>query len=256
MISPLAYVDPAAKIGSNVTIKPFAYIEGDVEIGDNCLIMPHASVLEGTRLGKNNKIHQGAVLGAEPQDFHYKGDKSFLFIGDNNDFRENVVISRATCKDASTTIGNNNSLMDGVHLCHDVKIKDNCVLGIKSTLAGNCILDDNIILSNNVLLQQDCHIGSWTFIKGGCRISKDVPPYTMMAGNPAAYHGINAVILSHHKMSERILRHITNTYRLIYQGNISIQDALIKIEEQIPMSEEIENIIQFIKDSKCGIVWQ
>jgi Acyl-[acyl carrier protein]--UDP-N-acetylglucosamine O-acyltransferase len=118
MISPLAYVDPAAKIGSNVTIKPFAYIEGDVEIGDNCLIMPHASVLEGTRLGKNNKIHQGAVLGAEPQDFHYKGDKSFLFIGDNNDFRENVVISRATCKDASTTIGNNNSLMDGVHLCH------------------------------------------------------------------------------------------------------------------------------------------
>ncbi len=255
MISPLAYVDPAAKIGSNVTIKPFAYIEGDVEIGDNCLIMPHASVLEGTRLGKNNKVHQGAVLGTEPQDFHYKGEKSFLLIGDDNDIRENVVISRATCKGANTTIGNNNSLMDGVHLCHDVKIKDNCVLGIKSTLAGNCILDDNIILSNNVLLQQDCHIGSWTFIKGGCRISKDVPPYTMMAGNPAAYHGINAVILSHHNMSERILSHITNTYRLIYQGNISIQDALIKIEEQIPMSEEIENIIQFIKNSK-GIVWQ
>lgn len=253
MISPLAYIDPAAKVGNNVTIQPFAYIEADVEIGDDCVIMPQASILNGTRLGKNNKVHQGAVLGATPQDFHYTGEKSTLVIGDNNDIRENVVISRATHEKDSTIIGNNNSLMDGVHICHDVKIGNNCVLGIKSTLAGNCILDNNVILSSSVLLQQKSHIGLWSFIQGGCRISKDVPPYTIMAGNPAAYHGINAVILSHHKMSERILRHISNAYHLVYQGNISVQDALQKIKEQVPMSEEIENILHFISLSK-GIV--
>ena len=96
MISPLASIAPGAKIGKNVIIQPFAYIEDNVEIGDDCIIMPYASVLNGTRLGKGNKVYQHAVLGAEPQDFHYKGEESSLIIGDNNHIRENVVISRAT----------------------------------------------------------------------------------------------------------------------------------------------------------------
>ena len=122
MISPLAYVDPAAKIGKNVTVQPFAYIEADVEIGDDNIIMSGARILNGTRMGKGNRIYHGAVLAAEPQDFHYEGEKSLLVIGDNNDIRENVVISRATHKEGCTRIGNENHLMDGVHLCHDVQI--------------------------------------------------------------------------------------------------------------------------------------
>lgn len=254
MISPLAFIDPAAKIGKNVTIQPFAYIEGDVEIGDDCLIMAHASILNGTRLGKGNKVHQGAVLGAEPQDFHYTGEKSFLLIGDNNDIRENVVISRATHAGNASHIGHNNFLMDGVHLCHDVTIGDHCVLGIKTTVAGECTIDNCTILSSNVVLHQNCHIGHWVLVQAGCRVSKDVPPYVIMAGNPAAYHGINALVLqSKNQVTDRILRHIVNAYRLIYQGNFSIQDALQKIEDQVPMSEEIHHIINFVRASK-GIV--
>ena len=113
MISPLASVDSTAKIGKNVTIQPFAYIEGDVEIGDDCVIMSNASILKGTRLGKGNKVHHGAVLGSEPQDFHYTGEASRLIIGDNNDIRENVVISRATHESGCTRIGDSNYLMDG-----------------------------------------------------------------------------------------------------------------------------------------------
>lgn len=254
MISPLAFVDPAAKIGKNVTIQPFAYIEADVEIGDDCLIMAHASVLNGTRMGRGNKVHQGAVLGSEPQDFHYTGEKSNLIIGDRNEIRENVVISRATHQGQATRIGNENFLMDGVHLCHDVQIADHCVLGIKSTVAGDCVLDHCCILSSNVIVHQNCHIGQWTLVQSGCRLSKDVPPYVIMAGNPAAYHGINAVVLqSKNQVTERVLRHIVNAYRLIYQGNFSVQDALQKIEDQVPMSEEIHHIIDFVKASK-GIV--
>lgn len=116
MISPLAYVDSAAKIGKNVTIQPFAFIEGNVEIGDDCIIMSGAKILHGTRMGKGNKVHHNAVLGAEPQDFHYTGENSMLIIGDNNDIRENVVVSRATHAGSATRIGNENYLMDGVHL--------------------------------------------------------------------------------------------------------------------------------------------
>jgi hypothetical protein len=100
-----------------------------------------------------------------------------------------------------------------------------------------------------------CHVGQWTLVQSGCRISKDVPPYSIMAGNPVEYHGVNAVVLQQHKnTSERVLRHIANAYRLIYQGNFSLQDAVQKIIDQVPMSEEIENIVAFVKESKRGIV--
>lgn len=254
MISPLAYVDPAAKLGKNVTVQPFAYIEGDVEIGDDCVIMSGAHILNGTRMGRKNTVHHGAVLASVPQDFHYEGEDSQLFIGDENDIRENVVVARATHKEGGTRIGNGNFLMDGTHLCHDVHIGNHCVLGIRSMVAGESRVDDCTILSSNVIVQQHCHIGSWVLIQSGCRISKDVPPYVIMAGNPVQYHGINATVLQHqNQVTDRVLRHIVNTYRLVYQGNFSIQDAVLKIQDQIPMSDEIHNIVNFIKNSK-GIV--
>lgn len=255
MISPLAFIDPEAKLGKNVTVQPFAYIEKGVEIGDDCVIMAYASVLKGTRMGKGNKIHHHAVLGAEPQDFHYTGEDSELIIGDNNHIREDVVISRATFSGNATKIGNGNFLMDKVHICHDVQIGNNCVAGIATTIAGECVLDDYAILSGNIILHQYSHVGSWTLIQSGCRISKDVPPYVIMSGNPVSYHGVNAVVLTQHKnTSDRVLRHIVNAYRLVYQGNFSLDDAVQKIIDQVPMSEEIEHIVKFIKASKRGIV--
>ncbi|MDR0891817.1 MAG: acyl-ACP--UDP-N-acetylglucosamine O-acyltransferase [Mediterranea sp.] len=255
MISPLAYVDPQAKLGQNVTVMPFAYVEKNVEIGDDCIIMPYASVLQGTKMGKGNRIHQHAVLGAEPQDFHYAGDESSLIIGDHNDIRENVVISRATQAGDATRIGDGNYLMDKAHLCHDVQIANNCVVGIGTTIAGRCSLDDHVILSGNVIMHQQSHIGQWSLIQSGCRISKDVPPYIIMAGNPVAYHGVNAEILAaRNHTNERILRHIANAYRLIYQGNFSVQDAVQRVEDQVPMSAEIEHIVKFVKESTRGIV--
>ena len=145
MISPLAYVDPGAKIGKNVTVYPFAFIDKNVEIGDDCVIMPYASVMSGTRMGRGNRVFQNAVLGAEPQDFKYKGDDTLLVIGDNNVIRENVVINRATFADGKTEIGNGNFLHEGVHISHDTKIGSHCVLGYGSKLSGNCLLEDCVI---------------------------------------------------------------------------------------------------------------
>jgi len=255
MISPLAYVAPGAKLGDNVEVKPFAYIEADVEIGDNCVIMPHASILNGTKMGKNNVVYQNTVIGATPQDFHFEeGHKTHVVIGDDNRIRENVVIAGSTYEDKATTIGNGNFLMDKVHICHDVLIHDKCVLGIGVSVAGESEIEDCAIQSSYAVVQQHVRIGRYSLIQSGCRVQKDVPPYVLLGGNPASYHGVNAMVLKHVGTSERVIRHIANTFRLIYTGNFSLQDAVIKITEQIPMSDEIRHITAFIEKSKHGIV--
>ena len=93
-ISPLAHVDPTAKLGDNVTIHPFAFIDADTEIGDGCEIMSYTSIIRGTRMGANNKVYQGTIIGADPQDFRWKGEKTYCFVGDNNVIREHVIINR------------------------------------------------------------------------------------------------------------------------------------------------------------------
>lgn len=255
MISPLAYVHPEAQIGQNVEIAPFAYIEKGVVIGDNCVIKAHASILEGTTMGTGNVVHQNAVICATPQDFHYvEGQPTKVVIGNDNHIRENVVIAGSTFADKATTIGNGNYLMDQVHICHDVKIGNGCVVGIGVSIAGECEIDDHSIQSSGVIIQQRVRVGRYSLMQSGCRVQKDVPPYVVLGGNPAGYHGINTIVLKHIGMSERIMRHMANTYRIIYNGNFSLEDAIIKIPEQIPMSEEIHIILDFISKTKLGIV--
>ncbi len=255
MISPLAYVHPEAKLGNNVEVKPFAYIDKDVVIGDDCVIMPHVSILAGTTMGRGNIVYQNTVICATPQDFHYKeGDKTMVKIGNDNRIRENVVIAGSSYEGQATEIGDGNFIMDQVHICHDAKIANKCVVGIGAIISGGAELDDCAIQSSGVIVQQHVRVGRYSLIQSGCRVQKDVPPYVILGGNPAAYHGVNAMVLGHVGKSERVLRHIANTYRLIYTGNFSLEDAVIKIPEQIPMSEEIEDILNFIKDTKLGIV--
>lgn len=253
MISPLAFVDASAKIGKNVSIAPFAFIDADTQIGDGCVIGAHASILKGSRIGQNNKIHEGAIIGAEPQDFRYEGQESSVIIGDGNDIRENVVIARGMTKDGATRIGNGCYLMEGVHVCHDATISDSCVIGLKTIVAGGVTIESYVILSNAVILQQDVHIGSWSMIQSGCRVGKDIPPYIMVSGNPATYHGINSMILKNNKQkafSEETISHIMTAYLIIYQGGVSLQDAVMRIKEQVTRSEEIDDILSFIKSSK------
>ena len=253
-ISPLAFVDPSAKIGNNVKIYPFAFIDKDVVIGDNSVVMSHATILEGVVIGKQNYIYQNAVVGAVPQSFRFKvGHRTKVVIGDNNRIRENVVIAGSLDENSATIIGDNNFLMDGVHVCHDVHIGNDSVLGIHAQVSGDCILDDSVILSSNALIQHRVHIGSYALVQSGCRVHRDIPPYIILGGNPATYHGINSTVLCQQKESDRILRHIANAYRLIYSTTVSLEDALIRIKEQIPQSEEIDYIVSFINSSKRGI---
>ena len=150
MISPLSHVDPSAKIGQDVTIHPFAFVDADVEIGDGCEIMPYASVMRGTRMGKNNKVYQGAIVGADPQDFRWKGGESYCYIGDNNVIRESVIINRGISSQGGTRIGDGCFIFANSHVGHDSHIVGKCVLGNNVMIAGDVEIDECTILSSAV----------------------------------------------------------------------------------------------------------
>lgn len=254
MISPLAYVDPEAKLGKNVTISPFAFIDKDVEIGDNCEILPQACIMHGTRMGNNNKVYPGAIVGADPQDFRWKGEPTYCYIGNNVSIRENVIINRGIKTEGGTYIGDDCFIMAESHVGHDTNIKGKCVIGNGVQIAGDVIIEPCSILSSNAMVHSDSNIGTWSLIKGGCRVGGNVPPYTIMAHNPVAYYGVNAYILRSHGFNEDQIDDIAKAYRHIYQCGTSLYNALKRIEADIKPSEERDNIINFIRGHNLNIV--
>jgi UDP-N-acetylglucosamine acyltransferase len=254
MISPLAYIHPEAQIGKNVEIAPFVFIDKNVIIGDDNKIMANVNILYGSRLGNGNTIFPGAVIGAIPQDLKFKGEDTIAEIGNNNTIRENVTINRGTAAKGMTQIGNNNLLMESVHVAHDASIGSGCIIGNSTKMAGEIVIDDNSLISASVLVHQFCKVGGYGIIQGGCRFSKDIPPYIIAGRDPIAYCGINIVGLRRRGFSNETIENIHNAYRIIYQSGLNTTDALKKIEEEITMSPEIEYIIKFINSSERGII--
>lgn len=253
-ISPLAYIDPEAKIGENCEIGPFCFIDKNVEIGDDNILMNHVTVLYGARIGKGNTLFPGAVIGAVPQDLKFKGEETTAIVGDYNRIRENVTINRGTAAKGKTCVGSNNLLMESVHVAHDAFVGNGCIIGNGTKLAGEIVIDDNAILSANVLMHQFCHVGSYTMVGGGTRFSQNIPPFTICAREPAAYCGLNIVGLRRRGFSNELIENIHNAYRIIYQSGLQLNEALQKIKDEVPSSPEIDYIISFIENSKRGFV--
>lgn len=254
MISPLAYIHPEAIIGENCEIAPFVYIDKNVVIGNNNKIMSNSSILYGARIGNGNTIFPGAVIGAVPQDLKFRGEETTAEVGDNNLIRENVTINRGTAAKGKTVVGSNNLLMEGVHVAHDAIIGSGCIIGNSTKMAGEIIIDDNSIISASVLMHQFCRIGGYGMVQGGCRTSKDIPPYIIAGREPIAYCGLNLVGLRRRGFSNELIENIHNTYRIIYQSGKNVTEALKQVREEIPMSPEIEYIVSFIENSQRGII--
>ena len=256
MISDKAYIDPKAKIGNNVTVMPFAYIEGDVEIGDDCVIYPFTSIMNGTRMGKNNKVHQGSVISAIPQDFKYQGGNTLTIIGNNNIIRENVTIARSSGLDGltATRIADNNFFMEGVHICHDVQVGYDNVIGYGCKIAGKVVIEDDVILSTNVVVNAFARIGRDAMVGANAFVTKDVPPYIIAINNPIEYAGANAHTMERLGNDEKVIAHIANAYRLVFNGQNDILDVCRQIEQQIPDGKEIRNIVKFLRESEVGLI--
>ena len=254
MISPLAYIHPEAVIGEGCEIGPFCYIDKNVVIGKNNHLMNSVTLLSGARIGDGNRIFPGAVIGAIPQDLKFKGEETTAEVGDNNTIRENVTINRGTAAKGKTVVGSNNLLMEGMHVAHDAVVGNGCIIGNTTKIAGEVVIDDFAIISACVLIHQFCHVGSYVMVGGGTRTSQDIPPYCMAAREPVAYCGLNLVGLSRRGFSRELIENIHNTYRLLYQRGKLREECLQEIRETVPMSPEIEYILDFVTSSKRGII--
>ena len=253
-ISPLAVVDPEAKIGKDVTIDPFVVIEKDVVIGDNCRIFPHAIILNGARIGNNCKVFPGAVIAGIPQDLKFVGEITTAEIGDNTTIRECVTVNRGTASKGKTVVGNNCLIMAYSHIAHDCVLKDHVIVGNASQIAGEVEIDDYAIVSGGSLVHQFTRISKHVMIQGGSRIGKDIPPYTLIGRDPIVYCGINIVGLRRRGFTNQQVYLIQDIYRTLYTRGLNITDAMKAIETEYEACLERDLILNFIKSSRRGIV--
>lgn len=254
MKQPLAYIHPAAKIAPSVVIDPFVTIDQNVEIGEGSRIGSNVTILEGTRIGKNVTIFPGAVIGAVPQDLKFKGEETFVHIGDNTVLREYVTVNRGTASKGKTVIGNNCLIMAYSHVAHDCVVGNNVIMSNATQLAGEVVVDDFAIIGGGTLVHQFCHIGSHVMIQGGALINKDVPPYVKAAREPISYAGINSIGLRRRNFDAETIRDIQDIYRYLYLSGLNVSDAVARIEAELPATPERDEIILFVRNSKRGII--
>ena len=254
MIHDITSIHPKALLGENVTVEPFSSIHENVEIGAGTWIGSNVTIMEGARIGKNCKIFPGAVISAVPQDLKFKGEESYVRIGDNTTIRECVTINRGTAALGETSIGSNCLIMAYSHIAHDCTVGDYCVFSNNSTLAGHIEVGNHVILSGLTAIHQFCKIGDHAFIAGGALVRKDVPPYVKAGREPLAFVGVNTVGLSRKGFDTNQINTIQDTYRILFQKKLHTTRALEVIEQEIESGKEKTKIVNFLKQSDRGII--
>lgn len=249
----MAFVHPEAKLGDNNIIGPFCYIDKNTVIGDNNNLMNSVTIHTGARIGNGNEFFAGASISTKPQDLKFRGEETTCEIGDNNSIRENVTISRGTASKGKTVVGNNNLLMENMHIAHDCEVGNGCIIGNSTKFAGEVVVHDNAIISATVLCHQFCNIGGYVMIQGGSRFSLDIPPFVIAGKEPTRYCGINIIGLRRRGFSNETIDMIHDTYRIIYAKGV-IKEGIEEARAKYPESKEVEYICSFFEKSKRGVI--
>ncbi|MGZ3539283.1 MAG: acyl-ACP--UDP-N-acetylglucosamine O-acyltransferase [Thermodesulfobacteriota bacterium] len=255
MIHPTATIDPKAEISKGVEIGPYSVIEKGVSIGEGTKIGPHVVIREWTEIGKGCHIFQFASIGEAPQFSGYRGEKTFLRIGDRNIIREFVTLHRGTVKGGGrTVIGNDNFIMAYAHVAHDCQIGNQVVMANGATLAGHILIEDYAIIGGLTAIHQFCRVGAFAIIGGLSGILLDIPPYTKAQGVRARLYGLNTVGLKRANFSEEALRALKKAYRIVFRSALTLEKAMRKLaEDEISQTPEVQHFLQFIQGSKRGI---
>ncbi len=253
-ISDKAVISPDAVIGKDVSIGPFSIIESGVDIGNNAEIHSNVLIHSGTNIDSGVRVFHSAILGAEPQDLKYKGEKTKLEIGENTVIREFATISRGTVAHGKTVIGKKCYIMSYVHIPHDSVIGNNVIIANMVNMGGHVVIGDWAVIGGMVGIHQFTRIGAHSFIAFGVRVTQDVPPYILAGGTQLAYKGLNIIGLKRRGFTDEQIRDIKNAYNLIYGSEYNISDALKAVKDSVNMTEEVKNIIAFIEQSERGII--
>ncbi len=251
-IHPTAIIDPTAVLDDGVTIGPYCIVGANTRIGAGTRLEHQVIVQAYTTLGSNCHVHGGANLGGPPQDTKFKGEESYVVIGDNNIIREYVTIHRACGEGKTTHIGNDNMLMAYVHIGHNCEIGNNVVLASYVGLSGHVTIHDRANIGGITGIHQFCRIGRLAMIGGLSGVVQDVPPFMLANGRPARVYDVNVRGLRRANISSKVRGELREAFKLLYRSNLNTSQALEVIESEYEHSPELDHLIEFIKGTRDG----
>jgi UDP-N-acetylglucosamine acyltransferase len=254
MIHPTAIIHPTAQLDASVTVGPYTIIGEHVKIGAGTQVGSHVVIERWTEIGRDNHIYQFASVGAAPQDLKYKGEETWLVLGDRNRIREFATLHRGTPDGGGrTVVGNDNLFMAYAHVAHDCRVHNRVVMANAATLAGHVEVEDSAILGGLVAVHQFCRVGCHTMISGGAMVAQDIPPFTIAQGDRAKTIGINLIGLKRRGFPETTTRGIKNAYRLMFRSGLRMEEALARIDREYGGIAEVMHFATIIKESQRGI---
>jgi UDP-N-acetylglucosamine acyltransferase len=251
-IASTARVHPDAVIGAGAVIGDFCIVDQDVTIGAGTRIEPYVWVKRWTTLGEQNEISAGTILGTDPLDKNFRGDRSYLRIGNRNKIREHFTISRGTAPESETLIGDDNYIMTSGHIAHNAKVGNNTVIASCALVAGYVEVGDGAFISGSVAIHQFSKVGSYAMIGGLTKVNLDAPPYFRYAGEFITPFGLNSVGLRRAGFSAEAMHRLKDAYKILYRSELKLEEALESIEAEIP-GEHASHLVQFIRSSQRGI---
>jgi UDP-N-acetylglucosamine acyltransferase len=252
MIHPTAIIHPKAQIGAGCEIGPFCVIGEHVALGEACRLHSHVVIDGHTSLGAGNEIFPFASIGLKTQDLKWNAGTTRTEIGDRNTFREYVTVHSATGDGDVTRIGSHNHILAYSHIAHDCRIGSHIIMSNCATLAGHVTVEDYAVISISAI-HQFCRIGRLAMIGGCSKVVQDVPPYMIADGNPAETRTINKVGLDRQGVSEEAQNALKQAYKMLFRAGLSIPNALVKIEQELPSLPEVQHLVQFVRASERGI---
>lgn len=253
-VHPSAIVYPGARLAEGVSIGPFAIVGPHVTLGPGTTVGPYA-ILDGwTTIGRGNRIGAGAIIGNEPQDLKFRGERTDLIIGDDNIFGEFVTISRGTAHGrGETRIGSRCVLAAYAHVGHDCQLGDGVRLGEAAGLSGHVSVEDHAVVGNLAGIHQFTKIGRFAAVGAHSMVNKDVPPFVVVNGAPARVQGVNQAGLRQAGVPRRVREEIKRAFHILYHAGLTVAAAIAQMEQELPGSEEIDHFIRFLRNADRGI---
>ena len=252
-IHPTAVIDPAAEIAADVEIGAYAVVARDVRIGEGCRLESFSVVKPYTSLGPRCHVHSGAVLGGEPQDGKFRGERSYLRIGADAEIREFVTLHRASGEEAATVIGERNLIMAYAHVGHNCRVGNDVLIANSVAVGGHCVIEDYVNIGGLAGLHQFVYVGAQAMVAGLSKIVRDVPPYLMVEGNPAHPRGVNLRGLQRRGVSLGSRCALRHAFRLLFRSELNIRDAIARLQEEDPQPlAEVQYLIDFMRRVDAG----
>lgn len=255
MIHPTAIISPGATLGSEPEIGPYCVIEEGVRLGDRCKLHSHVVIHGHTEIGDDNEFFPFSAIGIKSQDLKYAGEPTTLIVGDRNVFRENTTVHRGTTAETPTRVGSDNLFLAYSHIAHDCQVGHHVILSNNGTLAGHVRVDDHAIISGLTAVHQFCRVGAHSITGGISKIVQDIPPFTIVDGNPASVRGINQVGLQRRGFSDEDLRALRTAYkRLFLKKDTNLAEAIARLDPALSANARVGELLDFIKTSERGVI--